>query len=154
MFGHREKCRRAVPYSGTVPVFLLALAFLIAPACLAASGAIEGETLPPSNWGGRGAELRIGDALAVIEFDCAFGRIPTPIAIQPDGSFAVDGLYLPERGGPGRAGDPEPEGEPAVYAGVRKNSNIHLTVRLIETGRTIGPFVLQLSKQPQLEKCL
>lgn len=58
MFGHREEFRGAVPYSGTVPVFLLALAFLITPACLVASGSTDSKTLPPGAWGGRGAEPR------------------------------------------------------------------------------------------------
>lgn len=130
------------------------LASFVTPSSLLGCEDAAPGILDSGTWGGRGAELRVLENYAEIEFDCAWGRIDGQIQIQPNGEFAVAGTYLREPGGPGRVGDPKPKGVPAVYSGFRNNSEIHLNVQLVETGRSIGPFVLQKSQESQLEKCL
>jgi len=146
--------RRIFPVFGIISVTLLLLAPALTPEPLRASEEYSSALLSAGTWGGRGAELRVGDKAAEIEFNCALGRIDGSFEVGDSGEFSLTGLYFREPGGPGRAGEPEPRGLAAVYSGKVKDSELLLTVRIIETGRSIGPFVLYQSQEPELEKCL
>jgi hypothetical protein len=146
--------RRFFPVSGIISVIILLLASVAAPQASLASESDQPGLVAPGTWGGRGASMRVGDEMTEIEFDCALGRIESPFAVQAGGEFSLSGFYFIEPGGPGLAGESGPRGVAAEYFGQVWGSELQLTVRIIETGRSIGPFDLYQSKQPEMEKCL
>jgi hypothetical protein len=146
--------RRIFPFFGIISVTLLLLAVLLTPESSRATDVGSRPLLTPGSWGGRGAELRVGEGAAEIEFNCALGRIDRPFEITSSGEFSLKGLYFPEPGGPGRAGDPESQGLAAIYSGQLQDSELLLSVRITKAGRVIGPFALYKSQEPELEKCL
>jgi hypothetical protein len=105
-------------------------------------------------WGGKHIRLIVKETVAAVEFDCAFGQIDGPVHPDKDGNFEVYGVYMFERGGPHRAGEPPPQRHPALYRGWTDGKEMRLTVTLIETGKDMGTFLLGLGRAPSLDKCL
>jgi hypothetical protein len=104
-------------------------------------------------WGGDGIRLVVTEASAKMEFDCAFGEVDGPIKPDKDGNFEVQGVYMLERGGPGRMNEPPLRRRPAVYRGWTNGKEMHLTVNLLE-GREVGSFTLEKGRRASLDKCL
>lgn len=109
--------------------------------------------LPGGEWGGKGIRLVTTETGATIEYDCAAGRIETPIRPDPDGDFEARGTHTFERGGPSQPGPPPPA-HVAVYRGWTDGTRLRLTVRLPDLDREIGTFELERGRAPALEKCL
>jgi hypothetical protein len=109
--------------------------------------------VPHGVWGGDHVILTIADEGSRLEFDCAHGSIPGPLIPDRRGEFAVPGLFVRERGGPIREGDP-PDSHPAIYAGTVTALRMQLTVRLTETGELIGMFTLTEGVPGRVVKCL
>ncbi len=89
-----------------------------------------------------------------IEFDCAAGAIDQPLATAADGTFAEDGLYAAERGGPI---DPEQPPRPtyaARYEGRIDGTVMTMTVVAPEYRGFVGTFTVELGRRALLEKCL
>jgi len=104
-------------------------------------------------WGGEHIRLVAKETSAALEFDCAFGEVDGPIHPDKDGNFEVRGVYMFERGGPGRGVEPPLRRHPALYRGWTDGKEMRLTVILLEQKREVGPFSLGLGRRPFLDKC-
>ena len=104
-------------------------------------------------WGGEQIRLVVKETSAALEFDCAFGEIEEPIRPDKDGNFEARGVYMPERGGPGREVEPPLRRYPALYRGWTDGKGMQLTVILLDRGREVGNFSLGFGRRPVLNKC-
>jgi hypothetical protein len=104
-------------------------------------------------WGGDHIRLAVKETSTTVEFDCAFGMIDEALLPDGDGRFEAQGVYMFERGGPGRKGDPPPQRHPAQYRGWTDGREMRLTV-ILSDGREIGTFSLHKGRRPNLDKCL
>jgi hypothetical protein len=107
---------------------------------------------PIGTWGGEHVNLTIGQASALIEYDCAHGSIDQPFAANAQGQFDVAGTHFPESGGPVR--DVPPAAHPARYTGTTDGKTMTLMVTLTDTGQVLGPFTLTLGLAGHIVKCL
>ena len=107
----------------------------------------------PGVWGGDHVTLTIADGGSQLEFDCAHGSIPGPLITDSRRQFEVPGIFVRERGGPIREGDPL-DAYPATYAGAVTARSMQLTVRLTQTGDLIGTFTLTRGVPGRVLKCL
>ena len=108
--------------------------------------------LSTGTWGGDHIALTVTESGARIEFDCASGDIPKPIMIGDDGRMSVDGVYLPEHGGPVRI-DEVAERKPARYSGPLNGQTLILDVMLIASNEHVGRFTLTHGATPEVRKC-
>jgi hypothetical protein len=110
------------------------------------------EIVTTGTWGGEHAMLSIGGASATIEFDCAHGSMPAPLALT-DGTFDVAGEYVQERGGPIRT-DETVARQPARYSGTVAGRTMTLRVRVTTPAQDIGAYTLTLGSSGRVFKCL
>ena len=143
-------------FSRTTAPIALTLRAAIVAALLASSGCGPSSSpdsfVPIGIWGGEHASLTLAAAGATIEFDCAHGTLPAPIALT-DGAFDAPGDYFPERGGPIRIDDPVVR-RSARYSGSITGRTMSLRVRLIEPSEDVGTFTLTLGASGRVFKCL
>ena len=109
-------------------------------------------TMLGGTWGGDHVSMTIADSTH-LEFDCAHGDIAAPIAIDSGGRFNVIGTFTREHGGPVRVEEP-PDTHPAGYSGLVSDDRMTLTIRLTESGETIGTFTLKRGTLGRVVKCL
>jgi hypothetical protein len=145
---------RPSQFGSCIRTIFLIIILAVSPRAFGGGDSDAGRNLEPGAWGGRGAALTVLETGAVIEFDCARGRIRSPITEQASGRFSVNGQFLRETGGPGHLSDKQTEGSPAVYSGEVNGSQLILFVELPDEGRSIGPYTLNKLEKAQLEKCL
>lgn len=132
-----------IPFAETLPgtpTVLPALTPTAAAAAVVAAGL----------WGGEHISLAVEAGSAYVEFDCAHGSIPAPLALDAAGRFAVAGTYVQEGGA--MAQEPPP-GRPAQYEGLVSGQTMTLTATTTDDQQRIGPFTLALGQEPQLRKC-
>ena len=86
-----------------------------------------------------------------ITYDCAHGRLNTPILSDGSGHFDVAGVHVREHGGPVRI-DEVPNAVPARYSGQINGDRMEL--RVLMASDTLGPFTLKRGGAPQLFRCL
>ncbi len=110
-------------------------------------------SIPTGVWGGAHIRLVVKETSAALEFDCAFGEIGEPLHPDTDGNFEARGVYMFERGGPGREVEPPLRRYPALYRGWTNGKEMRLTVVLLDRGREVGTFSLGLGRRPVLDKC-
>src|SRR5437764_116263 len=91
------------------------------------SGPPLGRALPAGSWGGQHVVLEVGERGADLEFDCARGRIDSPIQLDVRGDFDVAGTFTPEHGGPIRR-DEQAHAAGARYVGHVDGQTMELTV--------------------------
>jgi hypothetical protein len=103
-------------------------------------------------WGGDHITMSISDATH-LELDCAHGDIPAALAIDAQRQFNVTGTFTREHGGPIRTGE-VPDTQPAGYSGSVSGTRLGLTIRLTDTGETIGTFSLTRGSSGRVVKCL
>jgi hypothetical protein len=103
-------------------------------------------------WGGQGIRIEVDEPGAEIEFDCARGRIPGPIAIDEKGGFEVQGVLVRESPGPIRVGH-EPKEQPARYAGSVEEKTMTLRVMLTDSSETFGTYSLTQGSAGRVRKC-
>ncbi|HJW13640.1 MAG TPA: hypothetical protein VJ776_03035 [Thermoanaerobaculia bacterium] len=96
--------------------------------------------------------LTIGQASALIVYDCAHGSIDQPFAANAQGQFDLAGTHVPETPGPIR--DVPPVAHPARYTGTTDGRTMTMTVTLTDTGQVLGTFTLTLGKTGHIVKCL
>ena len=127
---------------------------LLGAFCLSCAGApaaaAQRRHLPPGLWGGEHVRVIVSGAGALLEFDCASGRIDRPI-VMDGGSFTTQGTYAPEHGGPRRDVDSGPAR--ARYIGRITGDTMRLTIRLEHDTNPVGVFTLKLGNDPLLTKC-
>lgn len=109
--------------------------------------------LEPSKWGGKGIYMVVKETRVAFEFDCAFGAIAHPLPVDSQGTFSSPGTYSLEPGGPMKEGDPPMRDYQATYSGWTDHSKMELRITLKEGGRVVGPFTLEVNRDPNLEKC-
>jgi hypothetical protein len=109
-------------------------------------------TLPPGLWGGAHVSLDVTPDGARLEFDCAHGTISEPITLAADNTFAVSGVYVPERGGPVRV-DEAPVNRQARYTGRVEGETMTLTVTRTDQQQAVGTYTLGLGQSPKVFKC-
>lgn len=131
------------------PLTLLSTAILLS-SCASSTG--PDMFVSAGSWGGEHAVLTVETNSASIEFDCAHGSLPAPIALTQD-RFDVAGDYVQEHGGPIREGE-QVVHRPARYQGAVDGKTMTLTVTLNDTGDRIGSFTLTHGVSGRVFKCL
>jgi hypothetical protein len=129
----------------------LVLPFMLA-GCAGQTPAGPDRVLPSGLWGGDHVSFTIGATSAAIEFDCAHGTLPAPIALDHRGRFDVSGRLAIEHGGPIREGE-ELVQRPARYRGTVVDSRMTLAV-LLEDSLDFGSYHLTATTPGRLLKCL
>lgn len=104
-------------------------------------------------WGGEHVVLTMSESATHVEFDCAHGAVSSPIQTDRQGRFKVAGTVVRERGGPVRR-DATVDSHPASYDGSVLGDTMTLTVRLMDSGESIGTFTLTRGAAGRLVKCL
>jgi hypothetical protein len=137
---------RAPSGGGRVLVALLVLGGLFPLA-----GADAGTRLASGEWGGEHVRMSVGDAGAVLELDCAHGRVDEALVLDERGRFEAKGRFVREHGGPTRK-DEADGGAPARYRGSAEGKSLVLEIAL-EEGPPLGPFRLTLGGRARIVKC-
>ena len=112
----------------------------------------RGERVPNGSWGADHVVLTVTDNGGRVEFDCAHGTLDHPLRLDDGGRFSVAGTFVPEHGGPVRAGE-ESQSRPARYQGRLDRQNLEFTVTT-EGHTGSEPLTVTLGKGPKLTKCL
>jgi hypothetical protein len=128
----------------------VSLAAAISANCSSSTG--PDGVVSTGSWGGEHALLTIDAGSAAIEFDCAHGSLPAPIALT-DGRFDSSGDYVQEHGGPIREGE-QVVHRPARYQGAVDGKTMTLTVTVSDTGDRIGSYTLTRGASGRVFKCL
>ncbi len=127
------------------------LPLLLVVACAAnPGGASRLDRVPNGEWGGEHVRLTVDDAGGAIEFDCAHGKLPGPLALDDRGRFDVKGSLVGE-GGPVLKDEAE-NARPARYRGETDGQRMSLEVTL-EGGESAGTFTLARNGRVRLFKC-
>ena len=126
---------------------------MAASAGLAACASFPETGVPlTGEWGGRHVGLKLGQASATLDYDCAAGTIDGPLLPRADGTFEVDGRHTPGTGGPERVGEVRPSFR-TRYWGVIRGGRMTLQAR-VENGVVLGPFTLVKGAEPIIFRCL
>ena len=144
-----------------VPALTLCLVPLANPDWLPATAASvfdrpahnQTRKVPVGSWAGEHIWLRVTEAGAAVQYDCARGTIDQPMALDSQGRFDLKGVHVSGHGGPEREGE-RPASHPARYLGSTDGRRMTLTVTLTDTKETFGPYTLEYGKKPSLSKCL
>ena len=104
-------------------------------------------------WGGEHIGLTVIAAGATLEYDCASGTIDEPLNPDASGRFEARGTFVPGKGGPAIEGE-EPVGYPALHQGMTDGETMTLRVTRLDTGESVGVFVLALGAPPRVLRCL
>jgi hypothetical protein len=103
-------------------------------------------------WGGAHIRINVNEGSADVEYDCANGTIKGPLTVDGEGCFSWSGIHSREHGGPIRK-DEKPDSHPASYTGAIKDDTMTLTVKLTDTGETLGTFTLKRGNPGRVFKC-
>jgi hypothetical protein len=130
------------------PIHWLVLGFALA-ACSARALVTGGQTLRPGPWGGDQVALEVAAAGAVLEFECAEGKITESFKLDDRGDFDLPGTFIAQGPGPSRDGDSS--ASPARYKGQVRGDTMTLTV--FRGDQQLGPYTLTRDRRPILKKC-
>lgn len=121
----------------------------------ALSGCLEANVpgLVTGDWGGQHLGMVASPSGAVLEYDCAAGKISEPIRPDERGRFVVAGEHYPGHGGPARI-DEEQVKRPARYVGTVHGDTMTLSVTLTDSNEVLGSFTLVYGRSPFVFKCL
>jgi hypothetical protein len=104
-------------------------------------------------WGGEHIALTVTAAGAVLEYDCASGTIDEPLKPGANGRFEARGTFVPGKGGPVVEGE-EPVRHPALHQGTTDGETMTLQVTRLDTGESVGTFLLALGAPARVFRCL
>ncbi len=104
------------------------------------------------SWGGQHLAISVTAKGASLVFDCAHGEFDKPLRPDRLGRFAVRGTYVEEHGGPILMGE-VPKSHRASYMGTVKGNRMTITVKLSDSRRQIGQFVVRQGEPAQVFKC-
>jgi len=107
-------------------------------------------SMPTGSWGGDHISMTITESGAHLELDCAHGDIRSQLPAAP---FTVPGTFVRERGGPIRVDDTT-DSHPAMYSASISANTMSLTIRVTDSGETLGPFALLRGTAGRVVKCL
>jgi len=110
------------------------------------------EQLAAGAWGGKHVRMEVSGEGALLEFDCAKGRIKGRVTLDAEGRFSANGEFAREGFGP-RDEDQAAKGVPALYTGEVKGESMTLTVTLSGTAEEVGTYTLTRGRQARLWKC-
>jgi hypothetical protein len=137
-------------------LIVLAAALLLQAACKEEGvGPSSTDGIPLGQWGGNHVGLTITETGASLEFDCAHGTIPPPLAVDDEGRFDLAGTYQLQTPGPERIDQP-PTSVAAKYTGKVSGDEIQLTITLQRPGESpqdAGTYTLKRGQPPVLRKC-
>lgn len=103
-------------------------------------------------WGGEHVQMQVTPSGATIEFDCAHGTISQKIIPDRSGRFVVNGVYVPEHGGPVRTNE-QPVNVPVTFTGQVRGQSMSLTMKRRDTRKRMGVFALSYGQEGELVKC-
>jgi hypothetical protein len=103
-------------------------------------------------WGGDHISLDVSENGATIDYDCAHGSMTEKLTADANGNFTARGFHVREHPGPTREGE-DANGQPVIYRGSIKDSNMTLTVSPEGGGESIGTFNLTHGKYARIRKC-
>ena len=103
-------------------------------------------------WGGEHIRLEVTDAGAIVEYDCAHATIFQKIMPDRSGHFVVNGVYVPEHGGPVRTNE-QPINVRVSFTGQVRSQSMSLTMRRRDTRKLMGHFALRYGQEGELIKC-
>ena len=128
---------------------LLAVATLLA----ACGGPLEPSDLV-GTWGGAHVEVTFDSGgSGAVQYDCAHGRMASPITLTADGALQASGEHVREQGGPVRDGEVM-DTHPARYAGRVRGDRLTFTVTLADSSTILGPYTVYRGEPSQLFRCL
>ncbi len=130
----------------------LALAVALSGCAETPTGSGTATTVQDGIWGGDHVALTVDSMKGFIEFDCAHGTLPVPIALDR-GEFDVTGVFVQEHGGPIREDEPLLQ-QPMRYTGAISGQSMTLRVRSVDGRQSFGDFALTLGSRGRLLKCL
>lgn len=130
-----------------------AVSFVMLTALACSNPIGPGDRVAAGRWGGEHVALDVTADGGRLEYDCAHGDIGEALALDGNGQFDVTGTHTPEHGGPIRE-DEKLISRAARYAGRVDGGRMTLTVRLVDTGETLGTFTLTQGTAGRLTKCL
>ncbi len=104
-------------------------------------------------WGGEHVGLAVTAAGATLEYDCASGTIDEPLKPDARGRFEARGTFVPGKGGPLIEGE-EPVRFPALHQGTTDGDTMTLRVTRLDTGESVGTFLLAKGVPPRVFHCL
>jgi len=124
----------------------LCLAVLGAGACGAPR--VIPDTVPKGTWGGDDGGLIVTAEGAHAHVGCTLGDVTGPIALDAEGRFDVEAQWNVDA-------FPIDRGihHPARISGNTDGHTLTFAVRLSDTGRTLGPTVVTLGKEPRMQNC-
>jgi hypothetical protein len=129
---------------------------LVATAILTATAACATNIparLQSGDWGGEHISMVVTDTGALVEYDCAAGKITGPLALDANGDFSWTGVHSPGHGGPSRVDEP-PDNRPARYTGSATSSSLRITLSVLDGSIPPQTFVLARGAQARVFKCL
>jgi hypothetical protein len=127
----------------------LAFALGVAWSC-SASSAVDMDRVPAGAWGGEHLRLVVTDSGGTAEFDCAHGRLDSPLATDGEGRFDVPGTLVRE-GGPIREGAEEAS-QSVRYVGRTDGRSMQIEVVSAE-GEGLGAYSVEHGQPAILRKC-
>lgn len=104
-------------------------------------------------WAGNRLVLTVTESGANAEFECASGVLDGPLLLDARGHFDVSGWYRRQSGGPAPSGQ-QPPALRARFRGSTQGTDMDLTVVMVDTSATHGPFQLKLGAPVRIERCL
>ena len=109
--------------------------------------------IAPGAWAGEQLILTVTPSGTTSEFECA-GGASKPLALDDQGRFDAEGTYASHPGGPATPQDADAPPLPARYQGRLIDArHLSLSVELVRTGQTLGPFALELGGTTSLQRC-
>lgn len=152
--------RRSCTAMGSQPprwLVRLSLTFGLAVAAAGASAATctteIPDRVPTGDWGGEHVSMVVSDSGALLEYDCATGRITEPLRLDSRGDFEWSGAHVPGHGGPVRIDEPF-DSLPARYAGHATRDRITMTLSIPGSTLSAQTFSLVRGSAPAHFKCL
>jgi hypothetical protein len=124
---------------------LSALTVLVACGDPTSSRPIQGQ------WGGLDASLVLSEEIGTLAYPCGAGTIDSGWTLSRQGHLQGAGLHF-FGGGPVPATGHPPH--PAQYSGHLQGNTLTLTVRLLDSPDTLGPFVMRRGGPIVSELCL
>jgi hypothetical protein len=101
-------------------------------------------------WGGQSLNLEVTAQGAILEFDCATGKILEPIVLDANGKFRAAGKFQTE-GGPVRK-DQMSNGQDVVFSGVVQGDTMQLEFTLA-ADKSPEKFTLVRGQTGRLHRC-